>query len=121
MSLNCTLDVFYVLTSNGDKGWGKDRNMTSPELAIIRESEQIKAAEVLGIPKSRITFLRIPDGTLESVDPMSLKRNITFAIRTYQPDLLLSFSPETDYKMYTLGLMHRDHQITGVIEIYVHR
>ena len=28
MSLNCSIEVFYLLTTNGDKGWGKDDNMT---------------------------------------------------------------------------------------------
>ena len=83
-------------------------------LADIRENEQIKASAVLGV--KNITFLRVPDGTLESVDPMELKRNITIAIRTYKPDLVLSFSPETDYRTYALGLMHRDHQTTGAYD-----
>ena len=34
-------------------------------------------------------------------------------IREYQPDLVLSFSPETDYSTYQFGLMHEDHKLTG--------
>jgi LmbE family N-acetylglucosaminyl deacetylase len=85
--------------------------MTSSSLAIIRENEQIKAGEILKI--SNITFLRNEDGELDGINPLDLKKNITLWIRTYEPDLLLTFSPETDYKMYSLGLMHSDHQTTG--------
>ena len=36
MTYNCSISVFYVITTNGDKGWSKDFNMTSSSLAIIR-------------------------------------------------------------------------------------
>jgi LmbE family N-acetylglucosaminyl deacetylase len=89
----------------------KKYNMTSPELAIIRHGEQLAAASVLGV--SNVTFLNQEDGRLEGVDPIELNHNITQWIRIYQPDLVISFSPETDYSQYLYGLMHRDHQTTG--------
>lgn len=70
-------------------------NMTSPELAAIREQEQLNAAAVLGV--KNVTFLRNEDGRLESVDPIALKKNVTIAIREFQPDVVIAFSPETDY------------------------
>lgn len=85
--------------------------MTSPELAVIREQEQLNAAAVLGV--ANVTFLQQEDGRLEGVDPIALKKNITIWIRTYKPDLVVTFSPETDYSMYRYGLMHRDHQTAG--------
>jgi LmbE family N-acetylglucosaminyl deacetylase len=97
MSLNCSLQVSYLLTTNGDKGWSKNTEMTSTDLAIIREQEQIDAATYLRV--ANVTFLRYDDGTLEGVDPITLKKNITKWVRLYQPDLVLTFSPETDYKM----------------------
>ena len=47
-------DVYYVLTTNGDKGTN-DPDLTSEDLAAIREQEQTRAAEVLGIKE--VTFL----------------------------------------------------------------
>ena len=53
---------YYVLCTNGDKGSG-DPEMTRERLAVIREREQQEAADVMGV--TEVTFLRIPDGTLE--------------------------------------------------------
>lgn len=85
--------------------------MTSPLLATIREAEQLAAAQALNV--SNVTFLRQEDGRLEGADPIVLKLNVTTAIRQWQPDVVLSFSFETDYSQYAFGLMHRDHQTTG--------
>ena len=49
MSLNCSIAVSYILTTNGDKGWNKDYSMTSSNLATIREKEQIEAGKVLNV------------------------------------------------------------------------
>jgi LmbE family N-acetylglucosaminyl deacetylase len=109
--VSCNIQVNYLLTTNGDKGWSKNYNMTSYELAPIRQSEQLNAAAVMGA--RNVTFLKQEDGRLEGVDPISLKKNITIAIREYKPDLILTFSPETDYNAFPYGLMHADHQTTG--------
>ena len=71
----CGKTVSYLITTNGDKGWGKDTSMTSSELAQIREQEQLNAAAVIGV--NNVTFLRQEDGRLDGVDPILLKRNIT--------------------------------------------
>lgn len=110
--VSCGKTVNYVVTTNGDKGWGKDTTMTSSELAEIREQEQLSAAAVSGV--SNVTFLRQEDGRLDGVDPVLLKRNITKWVRLNQPDLVLTFSPETDYNTYKFGLMHEDHKLTGL-------
>jgi len=110
--VKCGSIVNYVITTNGDKGWSKDYTMTSEELATIRESEALSAAAVIGV--TNVTFLRQEDGRLEGVDPIELKKNITIAVRLFQPDLVISFSPELDYATYAFGLMHSDHQRTGL-------
>lgn len=107
----CGANVNYIITTNGDKGWGKDTTMTSTELAAIREQEQLNAAKILNV--NNVTFLRQEDGRLDGVDPILLKRNMTKWIRIYQPDLVLSFSPELDYNTFQFGLMHEDHRQTG--------
>jgi len=48
-------EVTYVVATNGDKGWSKNYNMTSAELAVIRQQEQLNAAAVMGV--SNVTFL----------------------------------------------------------------
>lgn len=109
--VGCNVQVNYLITTNGDRGWGKDYSMTSEELAIIREQEQLNAANVTGV--SSVTFLHQEDGRLEGVDPIELKKNITKWIRFYRPDLVVTFSPEIDYDTYQFGLMHADHKRTG--------
>lgn len=110
--VSCGKTVNYVITTNGDKGWGKDTSMTSAELAGIREQEQLNAAAVSRV--NNVTFLRQEDGRLDGVDPILLKRNITKWVRLNQPDLVLTFNPETDYSTYKFGLMHEDHKLTGL-------
>ena len=95
----------------GNKGWGKNFNMTSAELGPIRENEQLEAAALMGI--KNVTFLRNSDTALEGVDPIELKYNLTYWVRKFKPNLVLSFSPETEYSQYSYGTMHRDHQTTG--------
>jgi LmbE family N-acetylglucosaminyl deacetylase len=109
--IECGKKVSYVITTNGDKGWSKNYNMTSTALAGIREQEEVNAGNVLGV--SNITFYRQEDGRLESINSVDLKKNLTMTIRTFQPDLILTFSPEIDYNMYKFGTMHADHQATG--------
>lgn len=111
--VGCGKRVHYLLTTNGDKGWGKSENMTNTALAAIREEEQLQAANVLGV--SSVTFLHQEDGRLEGVDPIALKQNITEVVRLKKPELLLTFSPETDYSTYVFGLMHSDHKMTGEV------
>ncbi len=109
--VRCGATVSYIITTNGDKGWGKDTTMTSSQLALIRMNEQLNAAKMLGV--QNVTFLEQEDGRLDGVDPIHLKYNLTKWIRIYQPDLVMTFSPEIDYGTYRFGLMHGDHQITG--------
>ena len=97
----CGVKVSYLLTTNGDKGWNKNYDMTSPVLAQIREVEQINAGVVLGV--KNISFMRNPDAGLEGLDQLQLKKNITSLIREYKPDLILTFSPETDYSTFQFG------------------
>ena len=54
--------VVLAVCTNGDKGTS-DRSITSEELAEIRQKEQRKAAEVLGI--AEVAFLGYPDQGLE--------------------------------------------------------
>jgi LmbE family N-acetylglucosaminyl deacetylase len=107
----CGKNVNYLISTNGDKGWGKDYSMTSEELAGIRYQEQLDAAEFIGV--KNVSMLMQEDCRLEGIDMIELKKNFTIAVRNFKPDLLLTFSPEIDYATYRFGLMHSDHQTTG--------
>ena len=98
---------YYVLCTNGDKGSG-DPEMTQEKLAVIREKEQQEAADVMGV--SEVTFLRIPDGTLE--DNHELRKGVVRAIRKYRPDVVMCIDPWRS-KSHT----HRDHRMSGLVAL----
>src|SRR3990172_10750026 len=54
--------VYYVLATSGDKGT-HDSDLTSQELAAVREQEQREACRVLGVKE--VVFLGYPDGFLQ--------------------------------------------------------
>ena len=86
--------------------------MTSNRLAVIREAEQINASHVF-TNVHNISFLKYEDDRLDSVDVIKLQRNLTQLIRELRPDIILTFSPETDYYAFRYGVVHSDHQTTG--------
>ncbi len=111
LSMECKLEVAYLITTNGDKGWSKNYDMNSIELAQIRKTETYNAANILGIKS--IFMLNQEDGRLEGVDSIDLKRNITKVVRTFKPDLLITFPPSIDLDGMQFGIIHQDHTTTG--------
>ncbi|HAX69765.1 MAG TPA: PIG-L family deacetylase, partial [Anaerolineae bacterium] len=61
-----------------------------PELARLRETEQMAANEALGV--KRTVFLRYPDGELQPT--IELRKELTRLIRQYKPDVVLCGNPE---------------------------
>ena len=98
---------YYVLCTNGDKGSG-DPEMTRERLAVIRKREQQEAADVMGV--TEVTFLRIPDGTLE--DNHEFRKGVARAIRKYRPDVVMCIDPWRS-KSHT----HRDHRMSGLVTL----
>jgi LmbE family N-acetylglucosaminyl deacetylase len=99
-------EVRYVIVTNGNKGSG-DRRVTSEQLVPIREAEQRRAAQVLGV--AGVEFLGHEDGELE--DTRDLRWEITREIRRWRPDLIITLNPQRAYNAFPFW--HRDHRITG--------
>src|SRR5712664_4093353 len=99
-------EVSYVIVTNGNKGSG-DPSVTSDQLAPIRESEQRRAARVLGV--AHVAFLGYEDGELE--DTRDVRRDITREIRRWRPDLIITLNPRRAYDHF--AHWHRDHRTTG--------
>ncbi|MFC1950866.1 PIG-L deacetylase family protein [Chloroflexota bacterium] len=95
-------DVVYAVCTNGDKG-SSDPDMTPKKLAEIREKEQLKAADVLGVRE--VVFLRYPDQGLE--DTPEFRKEMVRLIRKYRPDIVVTSNP---YRKY---IWHRDHRVCG--------
>jgi LmbE family N-acetylglucosaminyl deacetylase len=99
--------VVYVVATTGDKGKA-DLQVSSYELARIREEEQRVAAASVGVHE--VVFLRFSDGELENNAP--LRARIVENIRRYRPDVLFAMDPahRTFNNPY---IHHRDHRVIG--------
>lgn len=120
-----TSEVYLLILTNGDKGCGNPElcgNSSNAELASIRQSEQIKSAEVLGIPTENILFMDYEDCFLSNYPSQDLHKNIVSTIRRIQPDVVFTW----DLTPY-LNLIphegwgdigyHPDHQTSGKLTL----
>lgn len=85
-------EIISVVITSGDSGSNdvtKDGDY-KPELARLRETEQLAANEVLGVTQT--VFLRYPDGELQPT--IELRKELTRLIRKHKPDVVLCGNPE---------------------------
>jgi LmbE family N-acetylglucosaminyl deacetylase len=103
-----------VVTTNGGKGT-QDKNINEDEFGNSRIKEQIKAGEILGIPKSENFNLQIADGELEP--DLDTVGKIVRHIREFKPDIVITHNP-TDHiiKFFERSTWanHRDHRHTAI-------
>jgi LmbE family N-acetylglucosaminyl deacetylase len=97
--------VLYVICTNGDKGTS-DPSMLPETLAKLREREQKRAADILGVHE--LEFLRYGDGELE--DSSEFRERIVRELRRFRPDVVMAMDP---YRQRTHG--HRDHRVSGQV------
>lgn len=108
-------EIVSVTITSGDAG-SNDPSKDAwykPELAKIREGEQLAANAVLGIQES--IFLRYPDGELEPTLP--LRKELARLIRQYKPDVVLTGDPQGVF--YGNGYInHPDHRAAAQSALY---
>ncbi len=102
--------VVLVLCTSGDKGTAR-RDISSPELAALREGEQLEASKRLGLAET--VFLRLGDGEL--VPDLAFREKVVRQIRTHRPDILITHDP---FRPYALHPDHRAVGITAVDSVY---
>ena len=95
-------EVHYVLCTSGNRG-SNDPAMTPERLAQIREQEEQKAADILGVKS--LTFLRHEDGELE--ETLSFRHELARIIRRLKPQVLMTHDPWAPYSI------HPDHRAAG--------
>lgn len=100
------IGVSYCICTSGEAG-GFDRSMARSAMVEIRESEQRAAGKVVGV--TDVTFLRHPDGRLEST--FDLRRDISRVIRRVRPHRVVAQSPERN--LQSLYASHPDHLAAG--------
>lgn len=75
--------IVYLMVTRGEAGID---SMPPEDAGPLREEEQRKSAAVVGV--DTVDFLDYPDGTVEY--GLSLRRDISRAIRRYRPDVLIT-------------------------------
>ena len=99
--------VTYVVVTDGSKG-SPEPKMTKEKLIKLREEEQRKAADILGVDE--VVFLGQPDGELRNT--FELQEMLVRLIRTYKPDVLVTHDP-TARIVDNVYLNHNDHRVVG--------
>ena len=98
--------VGYCLASSGEAG-SDHLTIGAAELAALRQEEQRAAASVLGVED--VVFLGFPDGAIEP--SLALRAAIAAEIRRFQPDLVITQSPERN--LARIFGSHPDHLAAG--------
>ena len=99
-------EVTVVCVTDGDSG-GFDASVPREDVPGIRREEQRTAASLLGAKEC--VFLGRPDGFV-TVD-RELRRDLAQVIRERRPEVVLTHSPERNYRF--VYLYHPDHLATG--------
>lgn len=98
-------EIMIVSATRGDAGQIHDALVaTRRTLGQVRERELRLACERLGIRHA--VCLDYGDGTLKDVAPEVLTRHITRIVRTFRPDIVITFGPDGAYG-------HPDHIAIG--------
>lgn len=87
-------------------------DMTREKLAPIREEEQRRACQRLGIQD--VVFLGYEDGMLEPT--LALRRDVTRLIRRYRPDAVVCGDPTVRF-YGTRYLNHPDHRVAADVAL----
>ena|SRR2546425_1391515 len=102
-------DVHLVVATSGDKGHD-DPAMAPERVAVLRQAEQRRAAEILGV--TRVMFLDYQDGEVAWAGPR-LVEGLTRIIRELRPDMVLSHDPYAGPPRYAQYQLHPDHRAVG--------
>jgi LmbE family N-acetylglucosaminyl deacetylase len=100
------VEVTYCIATDGDAG-GFDRELDNGGMAQLRRTEQTDAAKAVGVTDLR--FLGHHDGTV--VQSLDLRRDICRVIRQVRPDLVITHTPERNYRF--IAPSHPDHRAVG--------
>jgi LmbE family N-acetylglucosaminyl deacetylase len=97
-------DCRYLLATRGEAGID---GIDPQEAARVREAEQIRSAEVVGVRV--VEFLSHPDGTVHDV--MALRKEFAQAIRRHTPDTVLLFNHRESWGPHSRN--SADHRVVG--------
>ncbi len=89
-------EAMIVSVTRGEAGQIRDAHLASRRtLGQVREQELRRACQLLGV--QHVRCLDYVDGTLKDVDPRALTADIVLMIRTFRPDVVLTFGRDGTY------------------------
>lgn len=109
-SLGCRVNIIVI--SDGIMSHPRSRKYPAPKLRSLREVETLAATATLGIEKSAVDFLRLPDGAV----PTSESPDFSAAVKMCR-DRITALTPDTVFLPWRFD-PHPDHRATWQI---VHR
>lgn len=99
--------VRYVICTSGQIGT-RNRSLAKEDVSIIREQEQIAAADVIGVKE--VVFLHHQDGLLEN--SLEFRKQLVREIRDFQPEVVMITDP---YILYGDNFInHPDHRVAAI-------
>ncbi len=104
-------EIIYLILTNGNKG-SDDPTMTPEQLRRVRQEEQQRAANLLGVKS--IIFLDEPDGELQPT--LRVRQRVVREIRQHRPDIVICPDPSAYYFGNTY-INHPDHRAAGQIAL----
>ncbi|MGE5528213.1 MAG: PIG-L deacetylase family protein [Patescibacteria group bacterium] len=84
--------VVHIIATSGNKGT-RDPGVDETALAAARRREQMAAAAVTGVQET--IFFDLPDGDLAYASLNTLRARLYRAMRNYQPQVLITFDPQS--------------------------
>lgn len=101
------VEVTYCILTNGDAG-GFDPSLPRDEIPRVRQAEQQKAADILGVREVR--FFSLAEGGIRQ-NSRDLHIELVRMIRQVRPQLVVTWSPEWNWQRFRSS--HPDHLATG--------
>jgi LmbE family N-acetylglucosaminyl deacetylase len=101
--------VVYCLLTRGDKG-SDEAGVDRQSLALRRESEQRRAAQVLGVED--VLFMDHEDGYL--MPDQGLRKDVVRVLRQVRPDSVITCDPTNVYGQF---INHADHRVAGQVTL----
>jgi LmbE family N-acetylglucosaminyl deacetylase len=102
--------VDLVLVTSGDRGTS-DPTCTREEIAAVREGEQGRAAQALGVDAP--TFLRFPDGDVQH-ETRALRERLVRLIRERRPATVVTHDPFGRAENADACSVYPDHRAVGM-------
>jgi LmbE family N-acetylglucosaminyl deacetylase len=102
-------DIHYCLVTDGQVGDAGDNEITSEQLAQVRQREAQAAADALGV-QNKVRFLHYWDSKLEPT--LELRMDIARVIREVRPDVVICQDPTRRWSGQGY-INHPDHIAAG--------